>query len=129
LDTFADNLAVDVLLAILETAFSTATKFVYCDNCKAVVEYEKFVLESDGRTGVEIVCKNCHSSVCTFMDTKPAEVVEPEPQKAPSACPKCGMPLPCAAAFDSIDVLRCPECDALFERGQFICCGAKATSN
>lgn len=126
---FLDHLADDVLPGILETAFSTATKFVYCGHCKAVVEYEKSVLESEGRTGLEIVCKNCHSPVCTFTDSKPAGTVEAEPQRAPSACPKCGMPLPCIAGFDSIDVLRCPECDALFERGQFVCYGAKPTSN
>jgi hypothetical protein len=55
-----DHLAIDVLPGILETAFSTATKFVYCDDCKAVVEYEKSVLESEGRTGLEIVCTKCH---------------------------------------------------------------------
>jgi len=53
-----DHLATDILPGILETAFATATKFVYCDNCKAVVEYEKSLLESEGRTGLEIVCKN-----------------------------------------------------------------------
>jgi len=40
-----------------------------CDHCKAIVEYEKSVLESEGRTGLEIVCKKCHSPVCTFMDS------------------------------------------------------------
>jgi hypothetical protein len=71
-----DHLADDVLPGILETAFSTATKFVYCDHCKAVEEYEKSVLESEGRTGLEIVCKKCHSPVCSFHDIKPAEAVE-----------------------------------------------------
>jgi hypothetical protein len=125
-----DHLADDVLPGILETAFSTATKFVYCDCCKATVEYEKSVLEFGGRTGLEIVCKKCHSPVCTFTDTKPAETMEAEPQKATLACPKSGMPLPCGAdSFDSLDVLRCPECDALFERGQFVCFGVKPTSH
>lgn len=124
-----DHLAEDVLPGILETAFSTATKFVYCDHCKRTVEYEKSLLESGGRTGLEIVCKRCHSPVCTFLDSKPVDAVEAEPGKAQSACAKCGMPLPCAVdSFDSIDVLRCPECDALFERGQFVCYGAKPTS-
>ena len=122
-----DHLAEDILPGIVERAFSTATKYVYCSHCKAVVEYEKSLLESDGRTGLEIVCKKCHSPVCTFMDSKPAEAMESEPQKAPSGCPKCGMPLPCGIdGFDAIDVLRCPECDALFERGRFVCYGAKA---
>src|SRR5882724_8062161 len=103
-------------------------KYVYCGHCRAVVEYEKSVLETDGRTGLEIVCTRCHSPVCTFLDNKPAESVESEPQEAPLACPKCGMPLPCSANFDSIDVLRCPNCDALFEGGQFVCYGAKPTS-
>ena len=42
-------------------------------------------------------------------------------------CPKCGMPLPCdLSGFDVIDALRCPNCDALFERGGFVCYGAKS---
>ena len=53
---FVDHLAEDILPGILERAFSTATKFVYCGHCKAVVEYEKSLLESEGRTGLEIVC-------------------------------------------------------------------------
>jgi len=74
------------------------------------VEYEKSLLESEGRTGLEIVCKKCHSPICTFMDSKPAGAVESEPEKAPSVCPKCGMPLPCGIdGFDAIDVLRCPS--------------------
>src|SRR5712671_2855019 len=122
-----DHLADDILPGILERAFSTTTKFVYCGHCKAVVEYEKSLLKSAGRTGLEIVCTKCHSPVCTFLDTKPADTVEPEPAKASSLCPKCGMALPCGAdSFDSIDVLRCPECDALFERGRFVCYGAKS---
>ncbi len=125
-----DHLAEDVLPGILETAFSTATKFVYCDHCKRAVEYEKSLLESEGRTGLEIVCRKCHSPVCTFMDSKPAEIVESNPKKPPSACPKCGLPLPCGIdSFDLIDVLRCPNCDALFEAGQFVCYGAKPTSS
>jgi hypothetical protein len=121
-----DHITDDILPGILETAFATATKFVYCDHCKTVVEYEKFFLESEGRTGLEIVCKKCHSPICTFMDSKPADAVESKSQKTPSACPKCGMPLPCGVdGFDAIDVLRCPECDALFERGRFVCHGAK----
>ena len=52
--------------------------------------------------------------------------VESEPQTAPPACPKCGMPLPCdLKGFDVIDALRCPNCDALFEQGKFVCYGAK----
>ncbi len=126
---FVEHLANDVLPEILERALSTATKFVYCRDCRAVLEYEKSVLESDGRTGLEIVCTRCHSPICTFLDSKPAEVGS-EPEKAPSACPKCGMPLPCGAdSFDSIDALRCPECDALFEHGRFICYEAKPVSN
>src|SRR5712671_4217129 len=126
---FAEHLANDVLPGILETAFATATKFVYCRDCKAVVEYEKSLLEVDGRTGLEIVCKTCHSVVCTFHDTKPidpAVTAEPETQ---SACPKCGMPLPCdLKTFDVIDLLRCPNCDALFEQGRFVCYGAKSSA-
>ena len=72
---FVDHISEDVLPRILETAFSTATKFVYCRDCKAVVEYEKAMLESDGRTGLEIVCETCHSPICTFHDTKPIESV------------------------------------------------------
>src|SRR5712671_1143082 len=125
---FAEHLANDVLPGILETAFARATKFVYCQDCKAVVEYEKAMLESDGRTGLEIVCKECHSPICTFHDTKPIESVTAEPEK--SACPKCGMPLPCdLKTFDVIDALRCPNCDALFEQGRFVCYGAKPTSS
>jgi len=45
------------------------------------VEYEKSLLESEGRTGLEIVCKKCHSPICTFMDSKPAGAVESEPEK------------------------------------------------
>ena len=121
---FVEHLANDVLPRILETAFSTATKFVYCRECKAVVEYEKSVLESAGRTGLEIVCTRCHLVICTFHDTKPIEsAVTAEPEKQ-SACPKCGMPLPCdVKGFDVIDALRCPNCDALFEQGTFVCYG------
>src|SRR6266403_1736836 len=125
-----DHLAEDVLPGILETAFSTATKFVYCGYCKRAVEYDKSLLESEGRTGLEIVCRKCHSPVCTFMDSKPVETVESNPKKPPSACPKCGLPLPCGIdSFDLIDVLRFPNCDALFEAGQFVCYGAKPTSS
>ncbi len=92
---FAEHLANDVLPGIMETAFATATKFVYCDNCKTVVEYEKSALEADGRTGLEIVCKKCHSVVCTFHDTKPIEPAVTADPETQSACPKCGMPLPC----------------------------------
>ena len=35
-----DHLADDILPGILERAFSTATKFVYCQSCKATVEDE-----------------------------------------------------------------------------------------
>ena len=123
---FVEHLANDVLPRILETAFSTATKFVYCRECKAVVEDGKSSLESDGRTGLEIVCSRCHSVICTFLDSKPAETVESEPDKPSSTCPKCGMPLPCGVnGFDVIDALRCPNCDALFEQGKFVCYGAK----
>lgn len=118
-----DHLADDVLPAILETAFATATKFVFCRECNAVVEYQKSLLEAYNRTGLEIVCKTCHSVVCTFHDTKPIASVTAEPK--PSACPKCGMPLPCDLNFDVIDALRCPNCDALFEQGKFVCYGAK----
>src|SRR5258708_3793743 len=103
---FVDHLANDVLPGILERALSTATKFVYCPECKRVVEYEKSVLESDGRTGLEIVCSRCHSPICMFRDSKPAETVEPEREKPPLTCPKCGMALPCGiGSFDSIDAL------------------------
>ena len=110
---------------ILGAAFSTVTKFVYCCDCKAVAEYQKSMLEADGRAGLEIVCSRCHAVICTFFDSKPVEAAEPE---KPLACPKCGMPLPCFGEFDSIDGLRCPECDALFERGQFICYGARSAA-
>jgi hypothetical protein len=122
-----DHLADDVLPAILETAFATATKFVFCRECNTVVEYQKSLLEADNRTGLEIVCKKCHSVVCTFHDTKPIEpAVTAEPKL--SACPKCGMPLPCdLKGFDVIDLLRCPHCDALFEQGKFVCYGAKTS--
>jgi hypothetical protein len=102
-------------------------KYVYCRNFEAVVEYEKSLLESDGRTGLEIVCVNCHYVICTFHDTKGSEDSAAEPDKI--SCPKCGMPLPCIAESDSVDALRCPNCDALFERGQFVCYGAKPTSH
>jgi len=47
--------------------------------------------------------------------------------QTPSTCPKCGEPFPfCIDNFDVIDVLRCPNCDALFERGRFVCYGAKS---
>jgi hypothetical protein len=47
--------------------------------------------------------------------------------KVPSICLKCGDPFPfCIDNFDVIDVLRCPNCDALFERGRFVCFGAKS---
>jgi hypothetical protein len=57
---FIDHIAEDILPDILNTALTTATKFVYCPECKRVVEYEKSVLESEGRTGLEIVCNICH---------------------------------------------------------------------
>ncbi len=42
-------------------------------------------------------------------------------------CPKCGDCFPfCIDNFDAIDVLRCPNCDALFERGRFVCYRAKS---
>jgi len=66
---FIDHIASDVLPGIIETAFSTATKFVYCRDCKAIAEYEKSV--ADG--GLEIICARCHSVICAFHDTKPAE--------------------------------------------------------
>ena len=47
--------------------------------------------------------------------------------KIPSISPKCGDPFPFSIDnFDVIDVLRCPNCDALFERGRFVCYGAKS---
>jgi hypothetical protein len=73
---FIEHLANDVLPDILKTALSTATRFVYCRDCKAVVEYEKSPLESDARTGLEIVCVNCHFVICAFHDSKPTEAVE-----------------------------------------------------
>src|SRR3979490_3299513 len=104
-----DHLADDVLPRILETAFATTTRFVYCRDCKTVVEYEKAMIESDRRTGLEIVCKTCHSVVCTFHDTKPIESVTAEPETQ-SACPKCGMPLPCdLKTFDVIDFFLFPN--------------------
>ena len=82
---FIEHLANDVLPGILETAVSTATKFVYCGNCKSAVEYEKSLLEADGRTRLEIVCKKCHSVLCTFLDTKPTEAAtKAEPEKQSS---------------------------------------------
>src|SRR5712671_222091 len=78
----------------------------------------KSVLESEGRTGLGIVCKKCHSTVCTFTDTKLVEAVGSELEQPSPACPTCGMPLPCGIdSFDSMDALRCPNCDALFEGG------------
>jgi hypothetical protein len=60
------------------------------------------------------------------MTASPPKPLESEPDKAISACPKCGMPLPCGIdGFDVVDALRCPHCDALFERGRFVCYGAK----
>ncbi len=94
------------------------------------MEYGKSVLESEGRTGMEIVCTKCHSPICTFMDSKPAEAGESGPERIPSACPKCAMPLPCGIeSFDAVDAMRCPNCDALFEHGHFVCYGAKPTSD
>ena len=86
---FVEHLANDVLPGILETVVSTATKFVYCRNCEEVVSYEKSVLGSEGCTGLEIVCVNCHFVICTFHDSKPVEAAEPEAEKAPSACTRC----------------------------------------
>jgi uncharacterized C2H2 Zn-finger protein len=77
-------------------------------------------------TGLEIVCVNCHFVICTFHDSTP-RTVESGPDKI--TCPKCGMPLPNIAEFDLVDALRCPNCDALFEHGQFVCYGAKPTSH
>src|SRR6266851_3798586 len=85
---FVEHLANDVLPRILETALTTPTKFAHCRDCKGVVAYEKSLLESDGRTGLEIVCTRCHSPICIFHDSKPAEAVESEPERTPSACPK-----------------------------------------
>jgi hypothetical protein len=70
---FIEHLANDVLPGILNTALTTPTKFAYCPECKVAVEYEKSVLESEGRTGLEIVCTQCHSPICRFLDSKPAE--------------------------------------------------------
>jgi hypothetical protein len=64
--------------------------------------------------------------ICTFLDSMPVDSSPAESEKPASAGPKCGMPLPCGVdQFDVIDVFRCPNCDALFERGQFVCYGAK----
>ncbi len=47
--------------------------------------------------------------------------------KIPSTCPKCGDPFPFYIDnFDVIDVLRYPNCDALFECGRFVCYGEKS---
>jgi hypothetical protein len=81
---FVEHLANDVLPGILEKALSKTTKFVYCRNCEAVVEYEKNLLESEGRTGLEIVCVKCHFVICAFHDSQPAAAVEPQPVRAPS---------------------------------------------
>jgi DNA-binding NarL/FixJ family response regulator len=40
-------------------------------------------------------------------------------------CPKCGQPFPFSVDLNVIDALRCPNCDALFEYGKFVCYGAK----
>ena len=80
-DGFVEHLANDVLPGILNTALSTATKFVYCRECNAVVEYEKSPLESDARMGLEIVCTRCHSVACTFLDTKIEDSGTAEPEK------------------------------------------------
>jgi hypothetical protein len=68
-----------------------------------------------------------HSLICTFHDSKPAEAGESEPQKAQSACPKMRNALARVGSirFEAVDALRCPNCDALFERGQSACYGVK----
>jgi DNA-binding NarL/FixJ family response regulator len=43
-------------------------------------------------------------------------------------CPKCSQPLPFSIDLDVADVLRCPNCDALFEYGKFVCYGPKPSS-
>jgi hypothetical protein len=59
-------------------------------------------------------------TACAKNDTTPEF-------KPPSICPKCDEPFPfCIDNFHVIDALRCPNCDALFERGRFVCYGAKS---
>ncbi|HEY4817781.1 MAG TPA: response regulator transcription factor [Candidatus Acidoferrum sp.] len=43
-------------------------------------------------------------------------------------CPKCGQPFPFSIELDVIDALRCPNCDALFEYGKFVCYGPKPST-
>ena len=69
---FAEHLANDVLPGILETAFATATKFVYCRDCKAVVEYEKSVLESGGRTAYQKVSSLQFNFLWKYVDVERA---------------------------------------------------------
>jgi hypothetical protein len=52
------------------------------------------------------------------------DVTEPQKKKPPA---ECGQPFPFCFDLDVIDALRCPNCDALFEHGKFICYGAKST--
>jgi hypothetical protein len=39
------------------------------------------------------------------------------------ACGKCGEPIPGCNDFDVTYIFRCPNCDALYENGKFICFG------
>src|SRR5712692_162888 len=79
----------------------------------------------------------CKRSLCeaarSVADSVSAEAVasaknDKTPEfKIPSTCPKCGDCFPFRIDnFDVIDVLRCLNCDALFERGRFVCYGVKS---
>jgi hypothetical protein len=84
---FVHHLAEDVLPHILLAALTRTTKYVYCDHCKTVVEYEKMVLESDNddRTGLDFACTRCHRVICAFHDTLPADSTPAEPEKTSAA--------------------------------------------
>jgi hypothetical protein len=57
---------------------------------------------------------------------------QPNPNQALTNCPACGEELPLSFSFDDFDEVvefRCPYCDALFERGEFVCYGPKPKPN
>src|SRR5258708_34807189 len=80
------------------------------------------------QTGARALRSHVRNAIHPFARStirKPIEdSASAEPDKR-SACPKCGMPPPCVSGFNSIDAPRCPNCDALFEQGKFVCYGAK----
>lgn len=42
-------------------------------------------------------------------------------------CPNCHEDLGFDDCFDRIEIFRCPNCDALYENGQFVCIGVPKT--